>query len=107
MLVDTVKDMLFDLFCASASVDHVRRDLELMNVASSLLQALLTFAVFGLRLHLQCPLGRGGRDDLSSLVQETFDVPTSGGLIESILLFESLFQIQASDSRSHRFLCKL
>ena len=50
---------------------------------------------------------RSGRDDLSNLVQETFDVPSSGGLIESVLLFESLFQLHASDFGSHRFLCKL
>ena len=55
-----------------------------MNVV---LQDLLTFAVFGFRLHLHCLLDRGGKDDLSDLVLKTFDVPSSGGLIESISLF--------------------
>ena len=32
VFVDTVGDMLVDLLYASASVEHVRRDLELMNV---------------------------------------------------------------------------
>ena len=116
-----------DLVCASASVEHLRRDLELMNVvqhcrnlvalrcvelillcwSSSLLQALRTFDVLGFRLHLFCLLDRCGRDDLSNLVPETFDVPSSGGLIESILPFKSLFQRRAHNLGSLRFLCEL
>ena len=86
-----------DLVCASASVEHVCRDLELMNVVqqcrnlvccSSLrridfalvvfftLQALRTFDVLGFRLHLHCLLDRGG-SSLPNLVLETFDVPSA------------------------------
>ena len=32
VFVDTVGDMLVDLLCVSASIEPVRRDLELMNV---------------------------------------------------------------------------
>ena len=61
------------------------------------LQDLLMFASLGIRLHLHCLLGRGGRDDLSNVVM---DAPGSGcsvdnpdnSLIESISLFEGLFQ---------------
>ena len=106
--------MLVDLLCASASIAPVRRDLELMNVVQhcrnlfrysnlillcwspSLLQDLLTFAVFGFRLCLHCLLDRGGKDDLSNLV---LDAPGSGcsvdspdnSLIESISLIERSF----------------
>ena len=37
-------------------------------LVSFTLQDLLMFAVFCVRLHLHCLLGRGGRDDLSDLV---------------------------------------
>ena len=66
------RDMLFDLLCASASVEHVRQDLELMDAVrhcrnlvalrcvelillclfSLFLRALRTFDVLGFRLHL-------------------------------------------------------
>ena len=58
--------------------------------SSSLLQDPLTFAVLGFRLHLHCLLDRGGKDDFSDLVLKTFDVPSCGGLMESISLFCSL-----------------
>ena len=95
--------LLVDLVCASASVGHVRRDLELMDAVqhcftlvalrcveliflcwlSSLLQALLTFAVLGFRLHLHCLLDRGGKDDLCDLVLMAFDAPGSGCSVDS------------------------
>ena len=82
---------LVDLLCASASVEHVRRDLELMYVVQhcpnlvdlrraklillcwspSLLQNLLTFAVLGFRLHLHRLLDRGARDDIPNIVGDT------------------------------------
>ena len=76
---------------------------------------LLTCAASGFRLHLHCLLDRGGRDDISNLVPETLDAPSSGcsvdnpdnSLIESIWLFESLFQRHAPDFGSHHFMCKL
>ena len=126
---------LVDLLCASASVGHVRRDLELMDAVqhcrtlvalrcveliflcwlSSLLQALLTFAVLGFRLHLHCLLDPGGKDDLSDLVLMAFDAPGSGcsvdssdnSLVVSISLIEGLFQHRVRNLGSHRFLCKL
>ena len=96
--------MLVDLVCASASIEPVRRDLELILcdtvaiwllsycqidfalLVSFTLHALRTFAVLCFRLHLNCLFDRGG-SSLPNLVPETFDIPTSGGLIESILLF--------------------
>ena len=127
--------MLVDLFCASASMEPVRLDLELMSVVQhcrnfvalrcarlillcwspSLLHDLLMFAVFGFLLHLHCLLDRGGKDDLSDLALRTFDAPGSGcsidspdnSLIESISLIEGLFHIHASDFGLHHFLCKL
>ena len=63
--------------------------------------------MLGFRLYLHCFLDRVGRDDISNLVPKTFDVPSSGGLVESTLLFESLFQLHASDFGSHHFLCEL
>ena len=60
---DIVRDMLVDLLCASASIEPLRRDLELMKVvhhcrcwSPSLLKDTLAFAVFGFRLHLHCLL---------------------------------------------------
>ena len=44
---------------------------------------------------------------LSNLVPETFDVPSSGGLIESIWLYNGLFQRRAHNLGSPRFLCEL
>ena len=76
-------------------------------VSLTLQQALRTFDVLGFRLHLHCLLDRTGRDDVTNLALETFDVPSSGGLIESIVLFRGLFQLPSSDFGSHRFLCKL
>ena len=119
---------LCDVLRASVSVEHVLRGLELMTavqhcpnlvgfalLVSSTLQALRTFAVLGFRLHLHCLLNRGERDDISNLMPETFDSPSSGrfvdnpdnSLIENISLFEGLFQRYALDLGSHRFLYKL
>ena len=156
-LVDTVGDMLVDLtqsdlrinkrflardivdfcdvLCASVSVEHVRRDLELTAVVQhcpnlvylrrarlillclspSLLQDLLTLAAIGFRLHLHCLLDRGERDDILNRMPETFDAPSSGcfvdnpdnSLIESISLFEGLFKRHAHNLGSHRFLYKM
>ena len=95
-----------DLVCASASVEPVRRDLELTNVvqhcrnlvvlrcvelvllcwSSSLLQALRAFDVLGFRLHLHGLLDRGG-SSLPNLVPGTSDAPSCGGLSESTSLF--------------------
>ena len=93
------------------AVQHCRTLVALRCVAlillcwsSSLLQALLTFAVLGFRLHLHCLLDRGG-SSLPNLAPETLDVPSSGGRNESTLLFKGLFQRRASDFGSHRFLC--
>ena len=60
-------------------------------------------------------LDRGERDDTLNLMLETFDAPSYGcfvdnpdnNLIESISLFESLFQRHAPDFGSHRLLYKL
>ena len=96
------------LVTSSPPVENVLRDLELMIAAqhyrnlvallvSFTLQDLLTFASLGFSLHLHCLLDRGGRDDLSNLVLDapgsgcSFDNPDNS-LIESISLFESLFQ---------------
>ena len=44
---------------------------------------------------------------ISRISSETLDAPSSDGLVESISLFEGLFQRYALDLGSHRFLCKL
>ena len=107
---------VFGLFSCTLLVEHVHRDLELKNVvqhshnlvalrhvelillcwSSSLLRALRTFDVLGFRLHLHCLFDRGG-SYLPNLAPETLDVPSSGGLIESTLLFKGIFQRRASD----------
>ena len=46
VLVDIVGDMLVDLLCASASIEPVRRDLELMNVVQHC-RNLVAFLVLG------------------------------------------------------------
>ena len=96
---DIVGDMLLDLLCASASIEPVRQDLELMTVVHhcrNLVALLVSFTsarsphVCGVRLPPASPfafLNRGGKDDLSDLVLKTLDVPSSGGLIESTSLF--------------------
>ena len=48
-----------------------------------------------------------GGSSLPNLVPETFDVPSSGGLIESILHCKSLCQRRAQNLGSPRFLCEL
>ena len=86
-------------------------ELILLCWSSSLLQALLTFAVLGFRLHLHCLLDRSGKDDLSDLVLMAYDAPGSGcsanspdnSLIESISLNEGLFQHRVRNNGSHRF----
>ena len=61
-------------------------ELTLLCWSSSLLQALLTFAVLGFRLHLHCLLDRGGKDDLSDLLLMPFDTPGSGCSVASALI---------------------
>ena len=52
----------------------------------SLLQDLSSRLRLSASACLRCLLDRGRKDDLSNLVLKTFDVPSSGGLIESISL---------------------
>ena len=93
--------------CASASVEHVRQDLELMNVVQhccnlvalrcvELMLLCWSSSLCKLSARLMCSAS-GERDDLSNLV---LDAPGYGcsvdnpdnSLIESILLFKGLFQ---------------
>ena len=108
VFVDTIGGVLVDLTQSDLElttvVQHCRNlvdcfpRVKLISLcwSPSLLQDLLTFAAFGVRLHLHCLLDRGQKDDILNLIPETFDVPSSGcfvdnpdnSLIESISLFE-------------------
>ena len=78
----------------------MRQDLELMNVVQHCRKM---FALRCVELKISSCLRRTASacssnvflieaGHLSNLVPETFDVPSSGGLIESISLFKGLFQ---------------
>ena len=101
--VSLVFTVFVDLLCASASVEHVRRDLELMNVVQhcrnlvalrcvKLISLCWSPSLCGVRLPPTSPLPSYNPEN---------------SLVKSILLFEGPFQRHAPDFGSHRFLYKL